>query len=78
MLAWLKAHRATANGSAVVVALSLFIGPMAATAHQNPIFRMIKGTEEAHPNALWHVVHGLCMRDVKASASLSTCRMVAR
>jgi CDP-diacylglycerol pyrophosphatase len=38
--------------------------------------RMVGGTEAAHPNALWHIVHGLCLRDMKASGNPAPCAEV--
>jgi CDP-diacylglycerol pyrophosphatase len=45
-------------------------------ARQNPLSRILRQTEDAHPNALWHVVHGLCVRDMKASGNPAPCAEV--
>jgi CDP-diacylglycerol pyrophosphatase len=38
-----------------------------------PVKSVITRTEAAHPNALWHVVHGLCMRDMRLSGHPAPC-----
>src|SRR5581483_8653143 len=37
---------------------------------------MLKGAEHAHPNALWHVVHDLCVTDKTTSGSPAPCSKV--
>jgi CDP-diacylglycerol pyrophosphatase len=37
---------------------------------------VIKQTEVAHPNALWRIVHGLCMRDMRLSGHPAPCAEV--
>ncbi len=62
-----------------VLALSVLALAAAAPAQASrlgALKRMVGGTEAAHPNALWHIVHGLCLRDMRASGNPAPCTEV--
>ena len=44
--------------------------------HLGGIKHAINGAEAAHPNALWHIVHDLCARDVRISGDPAPCARV--
>jgi len=45
-------------------------------AHLSAVRGIIKQTEAAHPNALWHIVHGVCVRDMRLSGLPAPCAEV--
>ncbi len=61
---------------AMLVALALAAPPAAGAPHLGSLKRAVARAEAAHPNALWHVVHGLCLRDMKASGNPAPCAKV--
>lgn len=67
----------------LLAGLALCAAGPARAMHLGGIKHMINGAEAAHPNALWHVVHDLCTRDVRLSgdpapAPRSTCAAAMR
>jgi CDP-diacylglycerol pyrophosphatase len=57
---------------APVLALALIVLATHAT-RAGGISQMLKGAEAAHPSALWHVVHDLCVTDMTASGHAAPC-----
>lgn len=61
---------------AIGLAASAVLALCAAPALASPLSRALSGAEAAHPNALWHIVHGLCVRDMRASGKPAPCAQV--
>jgi CDP-diacylglycerol pyrophosphatase len=55
---------------AIVAVLSACLG---GRVHLYNLSKMANQTLEAHPNALWHVVHGLCVTNARASGRPEPC-----
>jgi CDP-diacylglycerol pyrophosphatase len=69
--------------SALLVVIGLALVPLTLSAawparalHLGGIKHAINGAEAAHPNALWHIVHDLCARDVRISGDPAPCAKV--
>lgn len=82
VLARLTALRPTGRIALMVLCASLIAGVGLAT---NPRFvratviglkKWVSATQEAHPNALWHVVHDLCVRNQRVFANPAPCLKV--
>jgi CDP-diacylglycerol pyrophosphatase len=59
--------------AATILALAALAGSPAPPVHASRLSRLVNGTEAAHPNALWHIVHGLCLRDMRVSGNPAPC-----
>ena len=69
---WVRGVKRLTMGLAALTALALGAAP----AQASPLSRALSGAEAAHPNALWHIVHGLCVRDMRASGNPAPCAQV--
>ena len=63
--------------SVLTAALALTLLSAAHAARANGIWRLLDGAQAHHPNALWHIVHDLCVTDMKASGSPAPCAAVS-
>ena len=48
----------------------------AGAAHFSSVSRIVDKTAAAHPNALWHIVHDLCVTDMNTSGNPAPCAVV--
>ncbi len=74
-------HKRFVNGPmaaavAILAVLALAAAPAAGEPHLRALKRAMARAEAAHPNALWHIVHGLCLRDMRASGNPAPCAKV--
>jgi CDP-diacylglycerol pyrophosphatase len=58
------------------IAMTLVAVAVAGGSRAGGLSDMLKGAEHAHPNALWHVVHDLCVTDKTTSGSPAPCAKV--
>jgi len=65
--------------SAAVAALLLVTSLNVPTgaAHRASLSRLVERSAAGHPNALWHIVHDLCVADMKARGGPAPCSMVS-
>jgi CDP-diacylglycerol pyrophosphatase len=61
---------------AVVGLLAAVSAPPPSNAHHNPLSGLMDKTSAAHPNALWHIVHELCVPDMQARGHPAPCAVV--
>lgn len=59
-----------------VAGLLAWAAGSARSAPLSALWRMIDRAQMSHPNALWHVVHDLCVTDEKASGDPAPCAQV--
>jgi len=62
--------------AAVLAVLALLAAPAAGAPHLRSLKHAVARAEAAHPNALWHIVHGLCLRDMNVSGNPAPCAKV--
>ena len=63
--------------AAPAVLAVIAIAGSASAAHHAAIKTAVRKAVEAHPSALWHVVHDLCVTDMKARGGAAPCAMVS-
>ena len=69
----LSMKRAFVPSIAVLASIAILCAP---AAHPTEILQLVDKTALAHPNALWHIVHDLCVVDMKASGNPAPCARV--
>ena len=62
--------------AAVISAMAWVAAAPAQASHLAALKRLVGGAEAAHPNALWHLFHGLCLRDMNTSGNPAPCAEV--
>jgi CDP-diacylglycerol pyrophosphatase len=65
-----------AGFAAAALALAAIALLAVAPAQSNVLTRMIHRTAAQHPNALWHLVHDVCVPDMQASGNPQPCAVV--
>jgi CDP-diacylglycerol pyrophosphatase len=63
---------------AILGVLALVMTLSVDTARPSAVVRVIDNTVASHPNALWHIVHDLCVIDMKVSHRPAPCAVVNR
>jgi CDP-diacylglycerol pyrophosphatase len=61
------------NRIVIIAALAFLAVPAARAQHLGVLKHVVSGAEAAHPNALWHIIHGLCLRDMRVSGDPAPC-----
>jgi CDP-diacylglycerol pyrophosphatase len=61
----------------LAVLLGVVIAGSAGAARSGKLSELFKAAETAHPDALWHVVHDLCVTDMKTRGSPTPCTKVS-
>ena len=59
-----------------VLAFGSTLSASADAARRDSLSRLLDRTVAAHPNALWHIVHELCVPDMRASGNPTPCASV--
>ena len=78
-----KARKPWSPLAALAIGVAVMLGggfglraALAAPIHVNLFHRLMTHLEDRHPGALWHVVHGLCVRDMQLSGQPAPCAKV--
>ena len=75
MHTWLR--RAATVSLAAAGVIALIVAGSASAARHGVLSHAVRKAVESHPNALWHVVHDLCVTDMKARGGPAPCARVS-